>query len=336
MINRLFHTLAGAGLLALAAPHAIAADDAWTMDIAAAKTTAAKGGKDLLLAFTDFDWCPLSQRLNNEVLSQNAFLTAASGPFVLVKLDFPIRDFPVPESTAKIYQQNDVLALQYRIEWFPTIILADADGRPYARTGFRPGGPEAYAAHLESLRENRVRRDAGFASAAKAEGLEKAKQLAGAIDAVGLDFGIIHHFYGDIVGEINANDPGDETGFARRAAVQARLDAIHAKINALAARGNFAGIHPLIDELLETQGLTLEQKQNITFHRAKVFQMLGQTDKAAKAADEAAKIAPDSEMIPILGNFKNELVTRAKPSPDHKGGLRRKPQWRPLPQQQGP
>ncbi len=27
---------------------------------------------------------------------------------------------------------------------------------------------------------------------------------------------------------------------------------------------------------------------------------------------------------------------RAKPSPDHKGGLRRKPQWRPLPQQHGP
>ena len=39
----------------------------------------------------------------------------------------------------------------YHVEGFPTVILTDAGGNPYARTGYRPGNANLYIQHLETL-----------------------------------------------------------------------------------------------------------------------------------------------------------------------------------------
>ncbi len=39
----------------------------------------------------------------------------------------------------------------YHVEGFPTVMLTDAGGNPYARTGYRPGGANVYIQHLETL-----------------------------------------------------------------------------------------------------------------------------------------------------------------------------------------
>lgn len=311
MIQR-FHTLTGAALMALAAPQAIAADDAWTMDFAAAKATAAEAGKDLLLEFTGSDWCPPCQMLNREVFSQEAFLTNAPEHFVLVKLDFPNDKSGIPEA---IQQQNDELAKQYGVSGFPTIILSDAKGRPYASTGFSQGGAEQYVEHLKALQENRVRRDDAFTTAADAEGVAKAKALVGALDAMELDPAAVTQFYGEVVEEIKANDPEDETGFVRQAAVQKRLDEFQEEINALAGAGNFEGILTSIDNVLKTEGLTPDQQQEVTLTRALVFAELGRFDEAINVVDEAAKISPESEVAPLLDGFKTQLIEARDAAP---------------------
>jgi len=50
---------------------------------------AAAENKELLIYFTGSDWCPGSQRLDTEILNQEAFQTLAQRFFVLVKLDYP-------------------------------------------------------------------------------------------------------------------------------------------------------------------------------------------------------------------------------------------------------
>ncbi len=45
--------------------------------------------------------------------------------------------------------QNQALAQKYGVRGFPTIILLSPEGELIARTGYRPGGAEAYVAHLK-------------------------------------------------------------------------------------------------------------------------------------------------------------------------------------------
>ena len=127
----------------------------WVKDVAAAKKQAAEEGKDLFINFTGSDWCGWCHRLDDEVFTHAAFVDAASKNFVFVFLDFPKAE----ELRAAVVDQalNEKLQEQYGVQGFPTIILATADGHPYARTPYQPGGPEAY---LELLAEKRKGGDA--------------------------------------------------------------------------------------------------------------------------------------------------------------------------------
>lgn len=297
-------SIASAAILALTATFAPAADG-WTADYPAAQKTAVAEKKDLLLSFTGSDWCPPCKMLNSEVFSQEAFLSAASEHFVLVMLDFPKNEALVTEDIRK---QNEGLAEKYAVEGFPTVLLCDAQGRVYGATGHREGGVQPYLEHLAKLRENRAKRDAGFESAQSAEGVEKAKTLFNALTAMEMDFGQLQKFYADEIALIQANDPDDQTGLAKKIAAQERLTAFVGKINEHAEKGDFVAILPLVDEMLQVEGLEPVERQQITLTRASVFAQLRRFDDALQVVDDAAKIAPDSEIGPYLDDFKVRLI----------------------------
>ena len=97
--------------------------------------------------FTGSDWCGWCKKLHAEVLDRPEFSQWAGKNVVLFKADFP-------EELAQsqtIKDQNNQLARKYRISGFPTVILADADGKVIARTGYKPGGAAAYVKHLQAL-----------------------------------------------------------------------------------------------------------------------------------------------------------------------------------------
>lgn len=187
-----------------------ASDARWFQDMDAAKTSAAKGKLDLLLDFTGSDWCGWCIRLEQEVFSQEAFQGAAPKDFVLVKIDFPRDQTSI---TPAIRAQNERLSQQYGIEGYPTIILADAEGRPYAQTGYQEGGPEAYVAHLRDLRQRRVARDAAFAKAQSARGMDRARLLAEGLGPIAPPMQVA--FYGPELDAIAAIDTADTLGFKR-------------------------------------------------------------------------------------------------------------------------
>jgi len=311
MIRKTLATTSAA-MLVLSAPFAIAAEG-WTMDFAAAKATAAEHNKDLFLEFTGSDWCPPCQMLNREVFSKEEFVKGAAEHFVLVKLDFPQNEALLTE---EIRKQNEELSEKFGIESFPTILLCDAQGRPYASTGFREGGPADYLEHIATLREIRTKRDAGFEAANSAEGLEKAKILFSTLNAMDMDFKMLLNFYADEIAIIKANDPDDETGFAKKSAAQKRLDEFNTQINALAQNDDFEGVLPLVDEILKVEGFEPAEIQQITLTRAIVFAQLGRFDEAIKVVEEAEKIAPDSEVAPFLEGFKAQLAEARDAKPE--------------------
>ena len=128
-------------------------DDAglpWLLKIEAAKSRAKAEGKDLFINFTGSDWCHWCKRLDEEVFAHAAFQEGAGSDYVFLYLDFPMSD----EAKEKVVdaQAAEALRMQFGVQGFPTIFLTDAEGNPYARTGYQPGGPEAYKTHLTELR----------------------------------------------------------------------------------------------------------------------------------------------------------------------------------------
>lgn len=118
--------------------------------LAVAKMQAAQEDKDILLKFTGSDWCTWCRRLDNEVFNTELFKKEVTKHFVILVLDFP-RDESL--LSQRSYRQNEKLYREYGVLGLPTIILADAEGGEYARTGYREGGPEKYLEHLEELRK---------------------------------------------------------------------------------------------------------------------------------------------------------------------------------------
>ncbi len=128
---------------------AVTGPDHWYADYDVALAKAKSEKKALLVDFTGSDWCGGCIRLHDEVFKHEAFSKPASEKFVFCALDFPNS----PEAKAKVPNpvRNQELNERFKIEVFPTILVMDHDETVLGRSGYREGGPEKYAAHLDEL-----------------------------------------------------------------------------------------------------------------------------------------------------------------------------------------
>lgn len=284
--------------------HVFAGGEGWLTDIDAAKKSASESKKDLLIDFTGSDWCGWCIKLNDEVFKHDAFKAGVKNSFVLVEIDFPREKGKLPEDVRK---RNTELGEKYAVQGYPTILLCDAEGKPYATTGYEEGGPEKYVGHLNELRKNKIKRDEAFAKAAKANGVEKAKVLVTALDAMELDEKVVANFYGDIAEQIRAADPKDETGFVKKAEAGKRLEAFQKSLQEFGAKRDHEGALALVDKTLKEGGFDTESTLQIMMTRSAIYASTGKFDEALKAVDEAKAFAPDSKMAPMIDQFRKRL-----------------------------
>ena len=129
-------------------------DAAWVKTWDEAKAKAKKENKDLLIDFTGSDWCPPCKRMHEEVFTQVEFVDAATKEFVLVYMDYPRTE--EHKKLVKDSASNERVRELYAVTSFPTVILANADGLPYVRTGgYVPGGPSAFLEALAGFKSSR-------------------------------------------------------------------------------------------------------------------------------------------------------------------------------------
>lgn len=287
------------------------AGDGWSSDYAASKKLAAESKKDLLIDFTGSDWCSWCIKLSEEVFSKDAFKAGVKDKFVLLELDYPKDQSKLsPETIA----QNQELSLKYGVEGYPTILLCDAEGRPFASTGYAKGGPEAYLKRLEELRAKKAARDQAFTEASKQEGLVKAKTLIAALKAMELSDAMVQNFYASVSEQIKAADPKDETGYAKEASVKARAAKFQADLQVFAEKEDMDGALGLIDQSLKAGGFDATMVQQIVMTRALIFAQQEKFDEALKAADEAKAAAPESEIATRIDEFKKQIEEAKKAS----------------------
>lgn len=127
---------------------AFAAGDGWLTDIEKARAQAKAEKKVMLLEFHGSDWCPPCIKLNKSVLSTDKFKAFANENLVLVDLDFPRRT-KLPEELA---DQNQKLASQYGVQYFPTVVLVSPDGKVLGQAvGVPDGGVDGF---IEFIRKH--------------------------------------------------------------------------------------------------------------------------------------------------------------------------------------
>ncbi len=301
------HILAAACVASLGFTSAFAGGEGWTHDFAAAKKQATAEKKDLLIDFTGSDWCSWCIKLNEEVFRHNAFKTGVKDQFVLVELDYPRK----PENIAKLSDetkaQNKELQEKYAIQGFPTILLCDADGKPFAKAGYQPGGPEKYLTHLDELRAKKVVRDKSFAEAAKSDGPAKAKSLIAALDAMELEDAAVASFYPDVVDQIKAADPKDETGYGKKLAAKAKFAKFETELNGFAAKQDMEGALAFVEKSVASGEFEGETLQQMIATKAMILARMQKFDDAIKAIAEAKAAAPESETAGQLDGFKAQL-----------------------------
>ncbi len=188
------------------------AREGWHDTFASAQTAAAKSGHHVFLCFTGKEWSAVCRQFEEHFFSDPAFTNILRAHFEPVQLDVSAfrnvsgkEDEPLPEAAQ--------LKLQFEVATFPTVFLLGPNGRPYAVTGFRPGGPESYGKHLDKLREKHAQQEALLARAKQSTGVRRAELLAQAIPDIGSMR--MAQFYGDLMREVVKLDPENATGFAR-------------------------------------------------------------------------------------------------------------------------
>lgn len=287
----------------------LAGGEGWTHDFEAAKATAQKEKKDLLLDFTGSDWCGWCIRLNEEVFSKDAFKNVVPNDFVLVELDYPKDESKLkPETKA----QNAKLSEQFAIQGYPTIILADASGRPYAKTGYQEGGPENYVAHLASLREARTARDTAFAQAATAEGLEKAKKLHEGLAKIDPELQSV--FYKDEIETIIKSDTADTLGYAKKQktateakAFEGKLEELKPKIVEALEAKDHATADKIIDGLIADNKYEGEMKQRALTLKLQFAGMRSDHAAAMKILDEILAVDAGTELAKELAQIRPRI-----------------------------
>ena len=284
----------------------LAGGEGWMHDMEAAKEKAAKENKSLLIDFTGSDWCGWCIKLNEEVFSHEPFKKGVADKYVLVELDYPQDKSILDEETIK---QNAELQKVYQIQGFPTILLADAQGRPFAKTGYQAGGPEAYLTHLAELQEAKTTRDKAFEKAKKEEGVAKAKALYAGLEAVPEDY---RSLYPTVIEEIIALDPKDETGLAAsQKAFNALLDLEKSLQTAMQA-GDTAKAVELVDAYVAEQDPEPAKKQELLAIKINILLQKGEFDAVEKVLDEIIAVDPDSPISSSVKAFRENQLPKIK------------------------
>jgi thioredoxin-related protein len=189
-MKRIFVPVALAGacmLFALNADRGSAQDKgvkfAWIRDLDSAKKEATTSKKDLLILFTGHGWCLHCQELDREVFQQAAFVEPVKRDFVFVEFDFTFGDTPEEKTRAARFRK---LQEKYLVHSFPTVVLADADGMPYAiQSGYAKGTRVTKSLAMIRLAQvAKAQRDRNFKLAALATGIERDEYLHKGIQAV--------------------------------------------------------------------------------------------------------------------------------------------------------
>ncbi|MFK7819578.1 MAG: thioredoxin fold domain-containing protein [Planctomycetaceae bacterium] len=263
----------------------------WLDNVSKAMKQARAQDKDLLLNFTGSDWCHWCEVLEEEVFSDQQFGKKASEEFVFVTLDFPVDQSKQDPWLAK---QNHEWMQRLAVDGFPTVVLLDAEGRPYAKTGYQKGGPKPYLAMLNKHVQRRLNRDRLLREATTLQGQAKAKKLDEALSLI--DRKIVAQSYKAEVSQVLKHAGDNKKLVARYEALQLleKQRTALAELEELPISSDKPKILKRIAELEKLFPESSESREEFDFLRIEVLSGAGLHAEAIVVAKEMIAGKPDS------------------------------------------
>jgi tetratricopeptide (TPR) repeat protein len=247
--------------------------------------------KDILLEFSaPQDNAGAPGALESDVLDREPFRREVGEGFILVRMASSSDMSP-----AQITQVT-TCAQRLGVARFPTFVLLDSDGKPYARSELIASNGIDYQNEFRRLQDLHVRRDESIALARNTKGIERAKHLDDALTAVG---SFAESEYADLRSEVIALDPKNAAGLKAKfepAMLARQIDAtIQGEVYPLVDRGDYPAAIARIDRLMNEIKPTPAQLQLMIAFKGQLFYSLGDKRKAAELMDKAITIDPASE-----------------------------------------
>ncbi|MDC0088371.1 thioredoxin family protein, partial [Akkermansiaceae bacterium] len=231
--------------------------------------------------------------------------------FVLVEIDYPQDKSKISEETQK---QNAELQEKYQVQQFPTILLMDAQGRPFAQTSYQANGPDNYVLHLNELLKDGEAIKASLDSAAKLDGVKKAEAYINALTLIPATQ--LSH-YQDITNQIPALDPEDTTGFTAKKKLQTEMLNLESEIDTLFNSEKSTEAPALIDKFIAEHTLNKDQLLGLEIMKLQINMVIadqaGNIELAMKHVDDyvASKELTADETQELLSMKVGPLI-RAK------------------------
>ncbi len=195
------------------------AADAWIHDdFALAQKRAVEQKKGILIEFTGSDWCRPCKELRKNVLMTPEFLKIAGKHFVPVELDYPQKKVQSPQVKAA----NDELAKRYRVGGFPTVVFADATGKPVG--GFMGGKPKEIVMKEMADALKRLKAIKTAEAKLKAATTDEAQVAALAEIINNAPEEYVEHFYADEKSQLMKLDKNDVSGMKSKQEYREQLE----------------------------------------------------------------------------------------------------------------
>ncbi|MBK1790071.1 hypothetical protein [Persicirhabdus sediminis] len=211
-------------------------------------------------------------------------------------------------------EKNDKLSDLYSVEYFPTLLLLDASGRPYAESE-RAATPKEFADSLKEQADIRVQRDKDLAAADKLEGVEKSKRIIEILSGLPVQQKYVPGFYSEQIQAIKDSDPNDETGFTKYIAGQKAMAGLEAKVEEAYKKQDFDGMITIADEHIKQFEPAGEDLQEVMLIKVAALAEQKKFDEAIALANEIQAIDAQSEtgqlMLRAIEHF-NQLKKSAE------------------------
>ena len=271
------------------------AAEGWLTDMDAARKEAAEQKKNLMIEFTGSDWYAPCMQLRANVLTKPDFQQEARKNFVLLELDYPRRK----KQSAEVKAANRKLAEQYGVTSFPTIVFADASGKPFG--GFVGGRPrEDVMKAMQDALKNKEALQMAEAEVAKASTDEaRAVVLMEVFKLAPRDY--VDNFYGDVKAEIKKLDKDDKSGLKAADIRAARLQKERKDVQDYLAGKMTANTTPaealqVVKSYPNRDKLLPETQQELLMMEFGTFlNSTGDVDGAVLILDKVAELKPGTE-----------------------------------------
>ncbi len=267
----------------------------------------------ILVNFTGPDWCTACQFLEGQIFPAESFVNEMADKIVVHNILFPRDPLLRAAISPEEQKRREQLCMSYKVEAFPTVIVTDAKGMPYAVIpGARPT-PEDYAQVLKEAFAVREKRDAAFAAAATKTGLERAQLLA---EAINLLPAVCRDKYTDVIQEINTLDEQNILGF-KNAIINAeiatkQMEELEAFLKTFQGRITPEQLQEdaqRIEAYVAREDLIPEVRQRLYRLQGDNFAFTRNIPKMIEAYEKAINAAPDTR---LAGKLKRDVEFQKK------------------------